>query len=625
MNCIGHTGRIEKLGDAEYRIAHGTTHMKNSTPGNGSMNERTQILIVENEPTIALDTQGRLESMGYDVPAIVSFGEDAIRKAGELHPNLVLMDMILKGDMDGVEAAGRIRARFDIPVVFVTTDAGDPRLVGVMRSEPYGCLFRPFEDMALDLAVRMALNRHRQEAALRESEKMYRLLVENAGDCVAIIDNEGVYRFMNELGARLLGGTPEDFVGKPVSEVFSEEIADLNRERVSEIIETGEGRTYEDCLNFPSGDRWFTINIQPVKDSSGNIIGTQGIARDITERKKAEEDRARAESLLKAALESTADGILVVSMDGTWTTCNQKFIDMWGIPDSIRESGDDNAALNHVLTSVAAPEKFLAEVRALYKNPERESFDTIELKDGRIFERYSHPQWLKEEIAGRVWSFRDITTRKRAEETMKAHREHLALINQILRHDLTNDLVVIQCALNLYNHSPDEECLKEISSHTEKSIKLIRRMRELESFISRHKKLQICEVRDVLEKSVENYSSIIFEITGRGRVMADDSLSSVIDNIIRNAFVHGKSDRITITTKESMGMCEVRIADNGRGIPDEIKEKVFEKGFRHGATGNTGIGLHIVHEAMESYGGHVWIEDNTPKGAVFVLRFVMVH
>ncbi|MCD6486048.1 MAG: ATP-binding protein, partial [Syntrophobacterales bacterium] len=84
------------------------------------------------------------------------------------------------------------------------------------------------------------------------------------------------------------------------------------------------------------------------------------------------------------------------------------------------------------------------------------------------------------------------------------------------------------------------------------------------------------------------------------------------------------ADRITITTGKEDDMCEVRIADNGTGIPDEIKERIFEEGFMHGGTGHTGLGLHIVEKAMENYGGYAYVEDNEPQGAVFVLRFRMV-
>jgi len=149
-------------------------------------------------------------------------------------------------------------------------------------------------------------------------------------------------------------------------------------------------------------------------------------------------------------------------------------------------------------------------------------------------------------------------------------------------------------------------------------------MRELETFISRHKELKVFEIRDAIDEVKKSYSSVKFKIKGKARVMADESLNSVIDNIIRNAVNHGKADRITITTGKERDLCEVRIADNGTGIPDEIKEKVFEEGFIHGDTGHTGLGLHIVEKAMKSYGGYTWVEDNEPEGAVIVLRFKRV-
>ena len=103
-----------------------------------TMDEKAKILIVEDERIIALEMRHNLESMGYDVAAIVSSGEEAVRKAEELHPDLVLMDIILQGEMDGVEAAGQIKNRFDVPVVYVTANVSDARLEDITRSEPFG-------------------------------------------------------------------------------------------------------------------------------------------------------------------------------------------------------------------------------------------------------------------------------------------------------------------------------------------------------------------------------------------------------------------------------------------------------------------------------------------------------
>ncbi len=131
-------------------------------------------------------------------------------------------------------------------------------------------------------------------------------------------------------------------------------------------------------------------------------------------------DPEQSMSLLRATLESTADGILVVDREGAITTFNQRFVDLWGIPARVLSSGDDQEALTFVLHQLKNPADFLDKVMALYVTPDAESFDVLEFKDGRIFERYSRPQRVGGDSVGRVWSFRDITERKRA-ETARAH------------------------------------------------------------------------------------------------------------------------------------------------------------------------------------------------------------
>ncbi|HEX3037181.1 MAG TPA: PAS domain S-box protein, partial [Thermodesulfobacteriota bacterium] len=128
-------------------------------------------------------------------------------------------------------------------------------------------------------------------------------------------------------------------------------------------------------------------------------------------------------SLLAATLESTADGILVVSSEGKIVSFNQKFLDMSNLPDSIIESRDDSQALEFVLDKIKNPEAFLKRVKELYSQPDAESYDVLEFKDGRIFERYSQPQRIGETIVGRVWSFRDVTERRRMEEALRDSEE----------------------------------------------------------------------------------------------------------------------------------------------------------------------------------------------------------
>ncbi len=143
---------------------------------------KANILIVEDESIIALDIRSNLESHGYQVVGQADRGEDAIKKAGELHPDLILMDINLKGEMDGIEAAAKIRAQFDLPVIFLTAFADQTTLERARQAEPYGYILKPFEEHELTIAIEMALYKHSMEKKLRESEERYNLAVRGAND-----------------------------------------------------------------------------------------------------------------------------------------------------------------------------------------------------------------------------------------------------------------------------------------------------------------------------------------------------------------------------------------------------------------------------------------------------------
>jgi PAS domain S-box-containing protein len=161
---------------------------------------------------------------------------------------------------------------------------------------------------------------------------------------------------------------------------------------------------------------WVHLTVSIVRSATGAPLYFVAFIEDITQRREAQSEASRSLSLLRATLESTADGILVVDLNGKILSFNQKLADMWGIPAEVFACGDDQLAINAALEKLVNPDDFLAKVMELYRHPEESSYDVLELKDGRTFERYSQAQLIDDAPVGRVWSFRDVTSRRRAEE-----------------------------------------------------------------------------------------------------------------------------------------------------------------------------------------------------------------
>ncbi|HEX9129978.1 MAG TPA: PAS domain S-box protein [Gemmatimonadaceae bacterium] len=161
---------------------------------------------------------------------------------------------------------------------------------------------------------------------------------------------------------------------------------------------------------------WVHLTVSIVRSATGAPLYLVAFIEDITQRREAQSEASRSLSLLRATLESTADGILVVDLNGKILSFNQKVADMWGIPPEVFASGDDQRAINMALEKLVNPDDFVAKMMELYRHPEESSYDVLGLKDGRTFERYSQPQLIDDVPVGRVWSFRDVTSRRRAEE-----------------------------------------------------------------------------------------------------------------------------------------------------------------------------------------------------------------
>lgn len=282
---------------------------------------------------------------------------------------------------------------------------------------------------------------------LQASEESYRrqfadnhavMLLIDPADSRVVDANQAAVRFYGYTRAELLTKRMPDFNTLPEAEVF--------QAMATVRAEAGEHFEFRHRL-ADNSIRDVEVDSSLIRFADRQLL--HSIVHDITERKRAEAAVQRSFSLMEATLDSTADGILVVDGDGHITDYNKRFAELWDIPTEILASQDDQAALNCGLRQLKDPETFAAKVRQLYSQPEAESLDIIEFKDGRILERFSRPQRLHGQPVGRVWSFRDVTQRERMEADLRLSLSQKTALLKEVHHRVKNNLQIMTSLINL--------------------------------------------------------------------------------------------------------------------------------------------------------------------------------
>ncbi len=476
--------------------------------------------------------------------------------------------------------------------------------------------------------------------------KHFSYILKHANDIIILMDKDLNIVEANDTAFEFYQYSREELIGMSINRLrLPESKAQLD----GLIIDMNDKKavTFETHHRRKDG-RVFTLQISARLFEIEGKEYYQSIGRDITEQKNAEIQLENSFWLLKATIESTADGLLVVDSFGKIVTYNSKFTQMWSIPEEILEKRDDEVALKYVLGQVKDPDNFAAAVNDLYALPEKVSFDNIERVDGKVFERYSQPQWINDRIVGRVWSFRDVTDKKTAEKQLiraKELAEESDRLKTAFLHNISHEIRTPMNAIVGFSALLDDPAIDDttrrnytgiITQSTNQLLSLISDIVEISNIEAGQVKLSFNEVniniilndiynqftQDVKKPGIEFHCQTTMP-DERAIIITDKTkLIQIITNLLNNAFKFTEKGDINFGYRIEDHDLIFFVRDTGIGISENLNEKIFERFYQVESDssrkyGGAGLGLSICKAYSELLGGKIKVISVEGKGSEF--------
>lgn len=638
------------------------------------MEKKVKILIVEDESVTALDVSGKLEEMGYVVTATVDNGDGVFDKINGNHPDLVLLDIKLKGKSDGITTAERLRDEYNIPVVFLTAFADRETVKRAIRTSPYGYIVKPVDELELRTTIEVALHKYQVEKRLRESEEkykslysMFRLTADNVPDMIWAKDLDGNYLFANKAICELLLGAKntEEPIGK--NDMFF-----ANRERKTHpddpdwhtfgelrvnsdeaVIKSKKSERFDEFGNVKGKFMFLDVYKAPFWDESGQLIGTLGSARIVTEEKRIEKERSDAEAKLQQSEEAyrgifdnAMNAIYIQDGEGRFIDVNEGVLSMYGYPKEF--------FIGKTPEPLAAPGRndmgqVIGYIEAAYRGEPQQFEFWAKRANGEIFPkivRLFKGRYFGQEV---VIAFAlDISEIKQAEKAMYELRRAKNTLTDLVVHDIKNISSAMLAWLEILRDgvlgelTPEQlEALQRVINSNEELFGLSEEMLDIasaeEGYIDLQKKAYVFD--DQVGEVVEQYRLtaskedmvVRFRKSAAPIVILGDEyrIKRAISNILMNAikFVSPGEGSVFVSVRadEKSGFAVLRVSDNGPGIPKKYHEKIFEKYGQAelkgvGVKKGKGLGLTFCKIVAEAHGGSIDVESDGKSGSAFILK-----
>ena len=399
----------------------------------GNEKSNVKILIVEDEVLIAADLESRLKRLGYTIVGKATSGEQALELVEQHQPDLVMMDIVLQGDMDGIDAAEVILDKWGIPVIFLTAYADTDRLERAKLTYPFGYLLKPFQDRDLKITTEMALYVAKVDAERRIAQEQLKLFMDNLPGVAFIKDGRGTNIYSNDMYYEVAGLKREDIAGKTYDEYLPPDVADVFRKEDDSVISKNEGIEIESVFPTEDGNTyWITKKFPIIGNKNQKLIG--GISIDITDRKKFE-DALRASELKFRSLAENVPGLVLrykLNPDGS-----DELLYISKAVEDLFEVSQEEAIKNNKLLwdRIHADdlENYTETIRVSAENISIwEQEHRLQLPGGRVKWLHTRGVPVQQDDRSVVWDTiaLDITDRQHAEEALRESKERYRLISE---------------------------------------------------------------------------------------------------------------------------------------------------------------------------------------------------
>jgi len=610
---------------------------------------KTQILVVEDEGIVAEDIKKSLQALGYGVSGVVPSGEEAIKEVKENKPDLVLMDIVLKGEINGIDAADQIRFRFNIPVIYLTAYADEKTLERAKITEPFGYIIKPFEERELHTTIETALYKHKMERKLKEREEWLSITLASIGDAVIATDTKGFVIFMNPVAESLTGWKQEDAEGRSLKEVFhiiNEKTRKAVEDPVTRVLQEGVivGLANHTVLIAKDGtERPIDDSGAPIRYDKGDMMGVVLVFRDISERRKTDEALRMSEEKYRTLFEESRDAIYITAREGKFIEANQSMLDLFGYS---REEMIGLSAL------------------AIYVNPDNRGRFQQEIEQNGFVRNYGVKFQKKDgtemdclltatvrraddgSILGYQGIIRDMTARKSLEaQLLQAQKmEAIGTLAGGIAHDFNNLLMGMQghtslMLLDIDSAHPHFDHLAGMEDLVKRGADLTK---QLLGFARGGKyEVRPTDLNGLIEKSSEMFGRTKKEIKIHRKFQEDLWAVEVdraqIEQVLLNLYVNAwqampEAGNLYIQTKNVTldedylkpfkvkpgNYVKVSITDTGIGMDETTQRRIFEPFFTTKEMGRgTGLGLAAAYGIIKNHSGIINVYSEKNKGTTF--------